>query len=279
MEPGIYSGIGEDAYHSGAQVSISTLKEFAKPGGPARVKGAPPKDTKSLRFGSLIHDTILLPDQVSRLYHVVDLKQLNPDHKAYKIEEERALGRTIVKRTDYDEARRIRDAVMKHTTAAEILSGELQTEQSIYWVDEETGLPCRGRTDIMRSDIRVLADLKSCINASQIDFGKTIVDYAYDWQHSFYEDGVSAVPNGFIPDAFIFIAVEKEEPYLTATWEIPKYDIDEARLEVRAALDRFAECIRTDEWPGYSQNLEQLPLPSRRPPWRQIWREEWRNAA
>lgn len=272
MEPGIYPAIPEAKYHGGAEVSVSTLKEIAKPGGPARVRGAPPKDTKSLRFGSLIHAAIVQPHEFDRMYHVVDLARLNTNDGAYKQAQEKACGREIVRRPDFDEACRIRDAVMAHPTAREILCGPVETEQSVYWTDEVTGLPCRGRVDIMRRDMRVLADLKSCEDASPLGFPRTMAEYGYDWQDAFYRDGVSGVPGGFVPDAFLFIPVEKSAPYLTAVFEIDPVDIRDARSDVRKALDLFNDCLRADEWPGYSEKIETVSLPERKAPWRQLWR-------
>lgn len=265
MKPGLYGEIPEDQYHGGDGVSVSRLKLLAEPGGPAKVKYGYRKESPSLRFGTLIHSAILEPHHIERRFHVVDLARLDGRTKAYQAEEEKACGREIVKRGDLDEALRIRDAVMRHPIARELLDGHnaVATEVSAYWIDEATGLLCRGRVDAMRRDMRILIDLKSCAGADREEFGKSVNNYRYHWQTAFYEDGVSAAPGGFPPEAFVFLAVEKEPPYLVGAYEVEPGDVDLGRDEVRIQLERYAECVRTDHWPGLSETLETVSLP----PW------------
>lgn len=65
-----------------------------------------------------------------------------------------------------------------------------------------------------------------------------------------------------MPEAFIFIAIEKEEPYLTAAYETAPADVDVARGQLRDVLDRYAACKARGIWPGYSDTLERLELPA-----------------
>lgn len=257
MEPGIYDGIPEDDYHASPGVSVSRLKVFAE--APAKAKFGSKKETAALALGSLIHCAVLEPDDLEHRYQVTDLERRGT--KAWEAEEAAAAGRELIKRPDYEEALRIRDAAHAHPVAREILKpGPLLVEQSMYWLDPATGLLCRGRVDGMRVDMRVLADVKSTADASPEGFARAVAEYRYHWQEAFYVDGVKAAA-GWTPEAFIFFAIEKEPPYLVGAYEVPPDDVERGRQRVREELERYAECERTNHWPGYSTTLESLHLP------------------
>ena len=260
--PGVYAGLVEDEYHSGPEVSVSGLKLFSEAGGPAKYRFGKRKETRALALGSLFHTATLEPEQLSRRYHPVNLPQLRKDTKAYQAEEVKALGREIIRQADYDDARRFADAVMRHPVAREILGPGAEVETSMFWNDPATGLRCRGRADIIRRDMRVLADVKSTTDASPDGFSWSAFEYRYHWQHQFYFEGAEAA-GLFRPEAFIFFAIEKVEPYLIGAYELEPAAIELAETELRLALANMAKCRETGIWPGLSLTLETLSLPTR----------------
>ncbi|MGR0185383.1 PD-(D/E)XK nuclease-like domain-containing protein [Azospirillum aestuarii] len=255
-EPGIYR-IPEDDYHASPGLSVSKLKVFAD--APAKAQFGERSETSTQRFGSLIHCAVLESADLENRYFVCDLDRLNPRDGVYKEAQAKAGHRTLVKRPDWDEALRIRDAVHQHPIAQELLGQNLLVEQSFYWNDEMTGLLRRGRADGLRPDMRVIVDLKSTADASRYGFARSVADYRYHWQDAFYRDGITAV--AWEPEAFIFLAVEKEAPFLVGAYEVPEEDLQRGRERVREELIRYAECVRTNHWPGYSDTLETLHLP------------------
>ena len=263
MTPGVYDDIPHDAYLAGPGVSVSALKTLAREGGPARLRFGGHQESKALTFGSLIHTAVLEPDALPLRYHPVALTALNPNHKSYQAAEIQAAGREIVRRDDYEEALRIRDGVLHNAVARDMLGAGCRIEQSFYWTDDETGLLCRGRADGVRDDFRVLFDLKSCIDATWIGFAKSIEEYKYYWQDAWYRGGWERAA-GWAPDAFIFLAVEKERPYLTAAYEIDPKDMEDGRDETRRQLLRFAACEASGQWPGLPDTLQLITRPARR---------------
>jgi PDDEXK-like domain of unknown function (DUF3799) len=259
FEPGIYGDIDEEIYHADKAISVSKLKLFAD--APAKVLGVQ-KETTALRFGSLIHHAILEPNKVEAAYQVSELKTFNGTHKAYQAELQAAklAGKTLVKKADMEAALRLRDVAHSHATVRELLKPEgLFVEQSFWWIDPATGLKRRGRTDIVNTKLRVLADLKSCESAHPDDFAKTIGSYKYHWQSAAYEDGFDAL--NLHMETLIFIAVEKEDPYLVAFYEIGDEDKQRARDVMARLLDRWAECERSSIWPGYDDRSVPALLP------------------
>lgn len=124
--PGLYDGVVDYRYHNSAGISVSSLKVFAK--APAKLKAGPVKEeTAAMQMGSLVHTAILEPQLLEARYKPTDLDRRGT--KAWDLAEEGAGGRELIKREDWDAARRMRDAAHAHPTAAELLKPGLLTEQ------------------------------------------------------------------------------------------------------------------------------------------------------
>lgn len=255
---GVHSGMPEEQYHASPGVSVSRLKRFAQAAAKAH---APRTETPALRFGTLIHAALLEPHAVEARYFVTDVERRGT--KAWEAAEAEAAeaGLTLVKRPEFEEALRIRDAVLAQPIARDILAPGALVEQSFYWRDDETGLLCRGRTDLVRPEWRALVDLKSTADASPRAFARTVAEYRYDWQNTVYEDGW-ALAGDWKPELLLFLPVEKEPPYLCAAYELAPEDLAVARDEVRRTLDAYAHCEATGQWPGYPDGIQRISLPA-----------------
>lgn len=183
-------------------------------------------------------------------------------------------GKEIISQEEFAEISAMRDAVMAHPKAGALLApGAGVAEMSCYWRDPETGVLCRCRPDFYRTD-GVVVDLKSTVDASPDGFSKSINSWRYHVQAAFYLDGIrSAIEQGAsdmaLPQAFVFIAVEKSAPHAVAAYFIEAESVDIGRREYRADLDRYAECVASNRWPGYGDKIQSIGLPE----WR-LRREE-----
>jgi len=144
-------------------------------------------------------------------------------------------------------------AVNRHPYAGELLA-EGKAEQSFWWDDLDTEMRCKCRPDWLRSD-GVIVDLKTTTDASPQGFAKSIANFRYNVQAAHYLNGIKA-------HRFVFIAVEKEAPYAVAVYELDDNALGEgARLAARD-LRRIANCRQQQSWPGYSNGLTTLSLPT-----------------
>ena len=100
----------------------------------------------------------------------------------------------------------MREAVMCNKFARQVLMAA-EVEQVNIWVDKQTGLPCKSKTDIWVAENELIADLKTTSAASYGEFLNSCAEYAYDRQAAFYLDGK--------PEAkrFVILGVQKQEPF------------------------------------------------------------------
>jgi len=102
-------------------------------------------------------------------------------------------------------------------------------------------------------------DLKTTKDASFFGFSRSVHDFRYDVQNAFYIDGLRAC--GAHCEGFVFIAIEKEPPYLCACYTLPADWVRIGRIKYRRALATYAECKKADQWPGL-EPLRDLQMPS-----------------
>ena len=134
-----------------------------------------------------------------------------------------------------------------------------KTEISIFWVDKQFGVPCKARLDIW--NFSIIGDLKTTVDASPEGFGKAIANYGYSIQAANY---ISACEHGLneSPQAFIFIAVESDEPHNVGVYAIDHADILYGRARMDTALERYARALDAGVWSGYSDRIEKAIVPA-----------------
>lgn len=256
LKPGIYPDIPASDYHGDLlkdYVSKSYLKRLDKCPAAARV---PQEDSPALAFGRAYHlycgegeaafyrECAVLPSGID--------KRTKAGKEAWAQFEAANQGKTLVSADDFQKIQEMDLALKMHPFASKLLA-EGQSEQTVIWQDEATGLMCKCRVDrIPNPKKRVLVDLKSCQCAGEYEFGRDVVKFGYALQAAFYLDGINAALGESVYDAFLFIAQEKEQPYRTETYILDPEFIAYGRSEYQRLIQIEADCRKTGEWPNYA---------------------------
>ena len=262
--PGIYSDIPfEDYLAMDDYVSKSYLTRLDKCPAAARV---PRKDTAALSFGRPAHSYLLegpekffqnyivMPANAPKRPSVTQINAKNPSAETEKNilwwdEFEKANeGKVLVAGDDFLKLVEMKKALNAHPFASKLLADGV-AEQTVIWKDPETGIMCKCRPD-HEPGKRILADLKSCANAGEFDFRRDVVKYGYDMQAGMYLDGTT-IATGEEYDGFVFVAIEKEEPFRVETYLLDAEFIVRGQYEYRRLLNIELECRRTGFYPNY----------------------------
>lgn len=250
-------------YHQHPAVSKHGLDAFRK--APALyqfIRNNPLPPTPSMRFGSLYHTAILEPEKLAAEYFLMpDVDRRTKDGKAaWEAAVIECGNREPVKPDDMDKTTAMRAVLMQHTAARNAITDQRQhVEASLFWTDPTTGVECRARPDLIRTD-GFIVDLKTAADASPDAFQRAAFNYGYHRQAAFYLDGWKLI-SGEAPKGFIFVVQETEAPFLTAVYVASPAMIELGRSEIAADLQGFAECLRTDTWPGLPEAPQELTLP------------------
>jgi exodeoxyribonuclease VIII len=262
---GLHDDVPPQIYHRRelGVVNNGAIKELLRTPAHYRawVVGAEQPDTPALAFGRALHCLVLEPQHFAREYaehpEFGDLRT-----KAAKEARDAWMAAhpdvELVASDDWQRMHAMRDAVMAHPIAGKLFTGGV-AESTAIWTDAQHGLVCKARMDYYVASRGLVIDLKSTDDASEHGFAASIVRYHYHVQHAHYASAFQSL--GHELRAFLFVAVEKSEPYAVAVHCIDA-DAEGRGMELRdRAMSRLNDCLQTDTWPSYEPTIHRLALP------------------
>jgi hypothetical protein len=163
----------------------------------------------------------------------------------------------IISEDDYHKLLGIAQSLQDNPEVVRLLK-QGESEVSIAWNDEATGLACKARCDWLHiaDDHAVILDLKTTQDAKR--FEDSILKYGYHRQAALYQRGVQAV-TGKLATVYM-LAVETTAPFACRVAPVDADTIAIGVTEVDELLARVAESIETGTWPSYA-NPESWRLP------------------
>lgn len=224
----------------------------------------PREETAALRVGSALHCAILEPERFSVAY--IPRPDLGDGRtKAGKIRRaqwnaERPTA-VVLDADEYELVARCAESARAHPAVRDALRGGC-AEETLTWVDEETGLRCKGRLDYL-TPMSVL-DLKSTRAETVDGFGREIAGRLYHGQLAFYLDGAIAARR--VPDLAsqaMIIGLQTVEPYDVIPARLGSEWLERGRSLYRSLLRRYADCQAAGWWPGIAPGVVDLQVP----PW------------
>lgn len=291
MEPGVYTDIDFLDYVKINALNHSTLKKFSE-NSPAHFKYKQDndieKETDALSEGRIYHLAVLEPGTYEekvihtpkdwRQYEAIfDSKQTkkleeNPkrifdgrtkearmineafEHKVKELKKDKP-DLQVVDYLIYWKAEQIRNALLSNATCKKIISNSVK-EVTIVWIDEETGIKCKGRLDCDNEDSGYFADLKKTRDAHPYRFARDFRKHNYYSQFAFYSDGCKTLGHKDLK-ATIVMAVEDYEPFYVQPFYVKMESswMSEGRSWYRKQIERYAYCLETNEWHGYYDDM------------------------
>lgn len=261
-----------DDYHAHPALSATGAKRILQ--APALYRWAadhPSPSKKTFDFGKAAHRRVLgAGDPVE----VLDFDSFRTKAAQDARDEATAAGRVPLLAKDWeiveDMAAALRRAELETADGVRFSVGDLfgagQPEQSLFWTDPVTGVPCRARLDWLPDPQpgrrMVVVDYKTAASADPREFGKATDSYGYHVQQPWYLDGVRACGLAADP-AFVFVVQEKTPPYLVSVVQLDTDAVALGRVLADRARRIFADCVAADRWPGYGEQVHTIALP----PW------------
>ncbi len=135
-----------------------------------------------------------------------------------------------------------------------------EPEQTLIW-REPNGVHCRSRVDWLRTDSRAIDDLKTTSrSADPRQWARTTMwSIGADVQAAFHLRGLRATRGE--AGEFRFILCETEPPFAVSIVIPSNAVLELANAKVDWAIEKWAECLETDDWPGYGTDPFYADLP------------------
>jgi len=267
-EPGVYS-IPAAAYHAdpvpGGSLSRSGAQRLLPPSCPAlfryeQLHGRKPR--RVFEIGHAAHALVLGtgPELV-----MVDAENWRTKAAQQEAAEARERGAAPLLPDEYAEIHAMAAALREHPIASALFDPDHgQPEQTLAWRDEPSGVWRRAMLDWLPDaggGRLIVPDYKTTTCADPAELSKTAHKYGYHQQHAWYVDGAQALDLGDQDAAFVFVFQEKTAPYLVTVIELDGLALRIGRDLNRRAIDLYAQCSESGVWPGYSDEVESVPLP------------------
>lgn len=287
-KPGVYSGIPIGIYHGadlcdGPSISSSGLRTIFDPGkgpmaywveSPFNPLRLVPGEKEAFVLGRAVHHLVLGEVDFSR--HFTFEPATYPDAKTgeakpwnnnatfcrqWRQHVTEGEGRTILTAKQLEAIRGMAGILPWQkgledsglTNSAVVRAGALSglVEHSIIAKDEETGIWLRSRPDAIPLDSTEFNDFKTTTGVDYETLQRTLGDFRYDMQAVLASMCLKQAA-GLEFSSYAFIFAEKTPPHAVEVAELRNVDLDEARLDLRAAIRTFARCMETGRWPGPS---------------------------
>lgn len=265
-DTGLVHGIPDLEYHAMPGLSSTGIKNMLK--SPAHYDWARTHRRERVAFdvGHAAHAKILGVGPGVVEYPAEHLTPSgNVSTKAATVqwaEGQRAQGLTPVTPDQVAAVDAMAEKVARHPIAGKLIGSGIGTpEVSLFWDDPITGVRCKGRIDYLHG-APVAVDLKTGRSADPTMFGRTAVDYGYAEQAVHYLNGLKAT-RGDTDARFYQVLVETDAPHHVSVVELDETFRFLAEQRVRRAIDLYAECVQSGEWPSYPAVIHSVAPP----PW------------
>lgn len=260
-DPGVFLDVPAHEYHSWKLASNSMLSILKR--SPAHMKAyrdCPPPPSDAMELGDAIHMAILQPLLFLDRFEVAPEQISNKNTNAWKEFEAKAVsqGKVALKASQGRQIEAVASQVRAHPTVSKLISHPNAVEVSAVF--DLHDVRCKMRCDLLNDKFATILDLKSTTDASRDSFIRSVANYGYFRQAAMYIDGWRAIGKEY--KRFVLIAIEKDPPYGVAIYRLTDDFIDAGRVELKKLLSLYAECERTNVWPSYPLEVQELAAPA-----------------
>ena len=253
-------GLTNDEYRQQRGISKSDLDLIHQ--SPALLewaRNAPSVGSEAVELGTHVHCAILEPDVFAGTYRKAPAGGRTAADKARVeafAEHCKTSGKICLDADAYDMVIAMRDSVLAHPTARDLLAGDGISESSIF--GELEGVRVKCRPDRLIRERNILVDVKTIGEIEHL--ARSVQQFRYFVQSAFYSD-IYEQWAGHKP-RFIFVAVGQRRSigrHPVRVFELDQSDIEDGRQEYMEDLER----VREMEEFGIGMHVEVLKLPRR----------------
>lgn len=216
------------------------------------------EDSEALRFGRIFHLALLEPENLGKIEIYSDQEWIaKKDHpEGLSINDQKAQWKDA-RNLYYANAQEKEDvdamvkAIMENPLSAKYINAPGSSEISLFWKDPRTGLDCKTRIDKLLDD-DVIVEVKTDVDPEPEKFGKKIYQLDYQIGAWFNREGFRECTGRDIK-AFIFIAVEKSDPYTVGVYMMNAHDFDSGEIKGVPKMIRY-KLIKRGGFKDHNQN-------------------------
>lgn len=263
---GLVENLPMDVYRAAEGVSASDLKNMQRSPAFARMRGK--ASTPAQEWGTAVHTAILEPDELDKRY-AVDPPQ--PDDftgkkwratTAYREARDAEVNRPgiegVLSADQREDLAQIQRRVAANKIGAQLHALDGMREASVFAWEDELWRKCR--PDWFIPAARMIVDVKTAQDHRAGPFARACHRYGYHTSAAYYFDVMESA--GILVEHYVFLVVSADAPFEVATYTLDDDSIEQGRFEYRRALAEWRDCENLGQWPGGSNEIEEIRLPA-----------------
>jgi hypothetical protein len=224
---------------------------------PAHVK-VKIEQTPQMALGSLLHTKVLRPHLFKGVVFEGDKRTKEGKSLYDSLLADGAKSSDIIKFTEMEKLNAMHESIIK-TTGNLFESPTIVKETAGIFTEDNVHL--RIKPDARCTSGFYIIDLKKTQDLSGDSFSRSCMTYGYYLQAAFYLDTASKI-DGKEYTEFLIVAVEESAPYGCRMFQMDVSAINYGRHMYKKALQIIKECVKNNDWPCYSKEIEFLSTPS-----------------
>jgi hypothetical protein len=177
--------------------------------------------------------------------------------------EARAAGKAPILAADFAASEEMAAAMLADPYAKALLTQPGQAEAAMFWLDG-SGVVRRCMVDYLPTrkepgETMIVVDVKTSDEvAPNEDMERKVMNLGYHRQAATIADGILSLQ--LATDVLVvFLFQSKKPPFLVVPVKLTPRALQIGRIENRAALKQFAQCLGTGEWPAYYDPAGDIP--------------------
>jgi len=227
-----------------------------------KAPGIDDKTAKKIAFDTALRCAILQPDKFNKTY--VKMPSINTRTNIGKAELQ-SLSATVqhneqllISSSDFEAIMYMRESVLKNPACIQIFdSGSAENYKEFQ--EPSTGVEIKFKSHWQDEINGIIVHLSSCTDASESTFSKDAFNFRNHKRVAIYLDGYSEIGNQ--QEGFVFVNIENSAPYKVSILTLDDRSVEFGRETYIKNCETYAECLRTDKWPGLKPTVESVSLP------------------
>lgn len=218
-------------------------------------------ETPQMQLGSLVHTLVLESDKFADRYFVLHEYGRKTKKIKQKIEEDIISnpGKTLITTEMYEKAISMASSLMTNIVFSRIYGMyDACIEDSFFYKKNDLDVIFKSRPDYYNIDF--ILDIKTAKCAQKNAFSKSIFNFGLHIQAAMALDALNSLNVREYQD-FIFLVVESEPPYLTATYMLEPDAIEYGRQIYLDVAKTYIKCRDSNYWPSYNDEIERIDIP------------------
>lgn len=223
-----------------------------------------PDDADTPNRGMLraIHSRVLEPEKFESEYALYDGVRRGREFESFVSKHQ---GMTILNRREWETSSDVASHVLRHPVAGPLFTGKGESELTLQWRCEGTNLPCKARIDRFVYDTKanhpIIVELKSYGSTIENVVANNIVRFGAHIQLAHYMEVVMHATDQPIYPRLMIVSCETSSPFDVAVFELADDSVDLGMKVREQLMDRLAQCLRENKWPGRHEEIKALSLP------------------